>query len=159
MGLGWVLDSEAGYPCFDDDPRTIRKPDERIPEGHIRIPPDLAVEVVSPNDTAYEVDAKVQEYLSAVVPLVWVVNPQTRSVHIYQGSGPVQRLQEDDELWPMLSQARHQFRRNCESMAGQRPDQAVLSISRPRMVPVLEAKRSASIPKRWRMFTKRFGRG
>jgi Uma2 family endonuclease len=108
-GLGWVLDAEGSYQCFTDDPRKVRKPDvsfirlgrlpgERLPDGHVGIPPDLAVEVVSPNDTAYEVDAKVQEYLAAGVPLVWVVNPQTRTIHVYQGDGPVQRLQEEDEL-------------------------------------------------------------
>src|SRR3954452_2213270 len=72
-GLGWVLDSEGSYQCFRDDPGKVRKPDvsfirrgrlpgERIPAGHVPLPPDLAVEVVSPNDTAYEVDAKVEEY-------------------------------------------------------------------------------------------------
>jgi Uma2 family endonuclease len=108
-GIGWVLDSEGSYQCFADDPRKVRKPDvslvrrerfpdERIPEGHIEIPPDLAVEVISPNDTAYEVDAKVLEYLAAGVPLVWVVNPQSRTIHVYRADGTVERLREEDEL-------------------------------------------------------------
>lgn len=108
-GLGWVLDSEGSYQCFPDDRRKVRKPDvsficrgrlldERIPDGHLTIPPDLAVEVVSPNDTAYEVETKVQEYLNAGVPLVWVVNPQVRTVHIYRGDGTVERLREDATL-------------------------------------------------------------
>lgn len=109
LGLGWVLDSEGSYQCFGDESRKVRKPDvsfirrgrlpnEQIPVGHILIPPDLAVEVVSPNDTAYEVEAKVQEYLDARVPLVWVVNPETRTVHVYRADGTVERLREDDEL-------------------------------------------------------------
>jgi len=108
-GLGWVFDSEGSYQCFPDDPRRVRKPnvsfvrrgrlpEERIPAGHILIPPDLAVEVVSPSDTAYEVDVKVQEYLAAEVPLVWVVNPETRTVQVYRGDGTVERLRELDEL-------------------------------------------------------------
>lgn len=108
-GLGWVLDSEGSYQCFTEDPRKVRKPDvsflrrgrfpdERIPDGHVMIPPDLAVEVISPNDTAYEVDAKVLDYLAAEVPLVWVVNPQTRTVHVYRAEGSVERLREEDEL-------------------------------------------------------------
>jgi Uma2 family endonuclease len=108
-GLGWVLDSEGGYQCFPDAPRKVRKPDvsfirrgrlpdEVIPEGHLRIAPDLAVEVVSPNDTAYEVETKVQEYLTAGVPLVWVVNPPARSIHVYRADGSVERLREEDEL-------------------------------------------------------------
>ena len=55
---------------------------ERLPAGHIPITPDLAVEVVSPNDRVYEVDTKVEEYLRAGVPLVWVVNPETRVLHV-----------------------------------------------------------------------------
>jgi Uma2 family endonuclease len=118
LGLGWVLDSEGSYQCFRDDRRKVRKPDvsfirrgrlpdERIPDGHVTIAPDLAVEVVSHNDTAYEVDTKVQEYLAAGVPLVWVVNPRVRSIHIYHATGAVERLQEDavlaaPELFPDL---------------------------------------------------------
>jgi Uma2 family endonuclease len=109
LGRGWVLDSEGSYQCFADDPRKVRKPDvsfirrgrlpdERIPAGHVPIPPDLAVEVVSPNDTVYELDAKVDEYLAAGVPLVWVVNPETRAVHVYRAGGSVERLSEEDEL-------------------------------------------------------------
>src|SRR5947208_12087963 len=58
---GWVLPAEASYQCFPDDPKRVRRPDvsfirrgrlpgEELPEGHTPIPPDLAVEVVSPND-------------------------------------------------------------------------------------------------------------
>lgn len=108
-GLGWVLDSEGSYQCFPDDPRKVRKPDvsfirrgrlpdERIPAGHVSLPPDLAVEVVSPNDTVYEVDAKVAEYLAAGVPIIWVVNPETRVVHVYRADGTTVRLSEKDEL-------------------------------------------------------------
>jgi len=108
-GLGWVLDSEGSYQCFPDDRRKVRKPDvsfirrgrlpdERLPDGHIAIAPDLAVEVVSPNDTTYEVDTKVQESLSAGVPLVWVVNPRARTIHVYRGDRTVERLQEDGVL-------------------------------------------------------------
>jgi len=109
QGLGWVLDAEGSYQCFADDPRKVRKPDvsfirrgrlpeERLPAGHVPIPPDIAVEVVSPNDTVYEVDVKVEEYLAAGVPLVWVVNPETRAVHVYRGDGTVERLGEGDDL-------------------------------------------------------------
>jgi len=106
LGLGWVFDSEGSYQCFPNDRRKVRKPDvsfirrnrlpeERIPDGHITICPDLAVEVVSPNDTAYEVDTKVQEYLQAGFPLVWVVNPRVRMIHVYHADGTVERLLED----------------------------------------------------------------
>jgi Uma2 family endonuclease len=48
--------------------------------------PDLAVEVVSPNDTYVEIQAKVDRYLADGVRLIWVVDPQRQRVNIYQGS-------------------------------------------------------------------------
>src|SRR4051812_41958797 len=109
LGLGWVLGPEGSYQCFSEEPRKVRKPDvsfirrgrlpeERIPDGHVRIPPDLAVEVVSPNDRVYEVDGKVAEDLAAGVPLVWVVNPEARTVHVDRGDRPVARLGGEEEL-------------------------------------------------------------
>ena len=85
--LGWVWPAGLGYRCFANA-RTVRKPNasfirlgrlpnEELPAGDLRIPPDLAVEVVSPNDTVYELDEKVEEYLAASVRLVWVVNPES----------------------------------------------------------------------------------
>src|SRR4051812_17905921 len=86
---GHLFGADAGYQCFDFAPRQVRKPDvsfirfgrlpqEQVPKGHCPIPPDLAVEVISPGDLADEVEEKVSEYLRANVPLVWVVHPPTR---------------------------------------------------------------------------------
>lgn len=108
QGLGWVL-GETGYQCFSREPSKVRKPDvsfirrgrlpgERIPAGHIPIAPDLAVEVVSPNDKAYEVDAKIEEYLEAEIPLIWEVNPEIRTVRVYHPAGAVEKLGENDQL-------------------------------------------------------------
>lgn len=89
--LGHVFGGATGYRCFPHRPRLVRKPDvsivlrgrfpnEETPEGDIPIPPDLAVEVVSPNDTYEEVETKVVEYLAAGVRLVWVVSPTAKTV-------------------------------------------------------------------------------
>ena len=37
-------------------------------------------------------------WLAAGVPLVWVVNPESRTIHVYRADGPMERLAEDDEL-------------------------------------------------------------
>src|SRR5262249_22122716 len=66
--------------------------------GHLRIAPDLAVEVVSPNDLVYEVDAKVQEYLKAGTQRVWVINPEVRSVEVHRPDAPGTILREQDDL-------------------------------------------------------------
>jgi Uma2 family endonuclease len=108
-GIGWVWGADLGYVCFPNAPGKVRKPDvsfvrkERLPEGltsegYLYIPPDLAVEVISPNDLAYEVDHKVDEYLGAGVPLIWVINPEARTVFIYRRDLSITRLREQDEL-------------------------------------------------------------
>ena len=107
--LAWIFSADLGYQCFPDHPRKVRKPDvslvlrDRLPaeqfaEGFLTLPPDLAVEVVSPNDLAYEVEEKVEEYLGAGVRLVWVVYPTTRTIHIHRGDGSAAVARSSDEL-------------------------------------------------------------
>ncbi len=107
--LGRVFGPDCGYQCFSDTPSKVRKPDvsfvsrRRLPErrfieGHVRIAPDLAAEVVSPNDISEEVEAKVEEYLAAGVQAVWVIFPRVRIVHVYRQGKNVTRLREDDML-------------------------------------------------------------
>ncbi|MES2793908.1 MAG: Uma2 family endonuclease [Planctomycetota bacterium] len=108
MRLGSVLGSDAGYQCFPPDSQRVRKPDvsfislDKIPRehaemGYIPIAPDLAVEVVSPNDLALEIDNKVSEYLDAGVRLVWVIYPTTGQVLVYNSAGG-KILSSHDEL-------------------------------------------------------------
>lgn len=89
--LGRVL-GEAGF-ILRRDPDTVRAPDvafvraDRIPPTGLpktfwEFAPDLSVEVVSPNDTPTEVQAKVREWIEAGVRLVWVVDPSTRTVNV-----------------------------------------------------------------------------
>ena len=53
--------------------------------------------MISPNEKLYKVDQKVREYLEAGVPLVWVVNPEARTVTIH-GDKSVKLLRETDFL-------------------------------------------------------------
>ncbi len=97
-GVGWAFPADAGYQCFADDGDRVRRPDasfvcrgrfpdERFPQGHTRLVPDLTVEVVSPNDYYSEVRAKTDEYLSAGVRCVWVLDPRTRTVEVRRPGG------------------------------------------------------------------------
>jgi len=106
---GRVWGGTLGYQCFKDMPGKIRKPDASFvratrfspafwKEGYLTIAPDLAVEVVSPNDTAHEITEKVEEYLAAGVPLVWVVYPESQIVAIHRKDGTVSKLHADAEL-------------------------------------------------------------
>jgi len=98
--LGQVFAAETGYR-LTRSPDTVRGADvsfiraERIPpegrpKGYWEIPPDLAVEVLSPTDTVEEIDDKVDDYLTAGTRAVWVVSPKRRTVVIYHpGNVPV----------------------------------------------------------------------
>jgi Uma2 family endonuclease len=50
------------------------------------------VEILSPDDTAREVREKVDEYLAHGVRLIWVVDPEDRTVAIYRVGTPPARL-------------------------------------------------------------------
>lgn len=113
--LGLINGSQCGYQIFRDDANRVRFPDvsftrkERLPalgpaEGHSKTAPDLAVEVVSPNDQAVDLLAKVREYLDAGVALVWVVNPGDRTVFAYHvdGTGRYYNAAETLDAGPVL---------------------------------------------------------
>lgn len=88
--LGAVTAAETGYVlCARPDGReTVRAPDvgfvaagrlpEGMPDGYIPFAPDLAVEVISPNDDAEAVQQKVLDYLCFGTRLVWVVYPRAQ---------------------------------------------------------------------------------
>ena len=104
-----VYPASLGYQCFPNDPGKVRKPDMTVilsarrrkladPDpGYMPIIPDLAVEVISPNETAYDVDEKIQEYQAAGFPLIWVAYPKSRTVVVYPLNGhPVIHTATDD---------------------------------------------------------------
>jgi Uma2 family endonuclease len=78
--------------------RRGRLPGDVPPKGWVKIPPDLAVEVLSPNDRVYDLDEKLADYRKVRVPLVWVINPESRTATVYRADGSVRILFEDDEL-------------------------------------------------------------
>ena len=106
--LGWVFPADAGFQCFPSAPEKVRRPDasfvrlDRLPggppKGHCRVAPDLAVEVISPNELYSDVEEKIDEYLAAGVKLVWVVDPPHRGVRVHRADGSVADLRETDEL-------------------------------------------------------------
>ena len=59
------------------------KPAERI----IRKPPVLAVEVLSPDDRAGDLEETINDYLVFGVPCIWVINPETRRAYIHTSAG------------------------------------------------------------------------
>lgn len=107
--LGKVFATDCGYQCFPNQPKQVRfadgsfvargrLPEERVPEGHMRIAPDVAIEVISPNDTAKEVDAKRKEWLAGGVMLLWIIYPESHSVFVFRPDGSCLSLGLNDEL-------------------------------------------------------------
>ncbi len=108
--LGWCFPDNTSIQCYAEDPSRVRKPDflfialSRMPvaevndEGHITIVPDCVAEVISPNDSSYDVETKLEEYLRAGVKLVWLIWPHTQTVRVHRQDGSEIRLQGDAEL-------------------------------------------------------------
>lgn len=100
--------TEQSFRCFSEDPELVRRPDLALivaprlvgvpEEGHIPIAPDLAIEIVSPNDKAYEVDEKIGDYRSAGVKLTWIINPKMRVMRVYRADGTVSELASDSAM-------------------------------------------------------------
>ncbi len=73
--------------------------DRLFPEtGDWPIVPDLAVEVISPNEHFEAVLAKVQEYFDFGVKQVWVIVPLARKLYLYDSPARVQILTDADAL-------------------------------------------------------------
>lgn len=106
--LGEVFAAETGFK-LREKPDTVRGPDvgfvararaEKVGEskGYFPGAPDLAVEVLSPDDTVREVEEKVAEWLEYGTRLVWVVSPKLHAVTVYRSLTDIQTLTENDTL-------------------------------------------------------------
>jgi Uma2 family endonuclease len=67
-----------------DDPEEIENPTGAF----LEVPPDLAVEVLSPSNTRREMEIKLEEYAKAGVRLVWYVDPERKGVDVYPKGNP-----------------------------------------------------------------------
>jgi Uma2 family endonuclease len=85
---------DVAFVSYDRWPR-----DRRLPRANAApVVPDLAVEVVSPTNTASEIQAKRHEYFQAGVRAVWVIFPDQREVYAYSSPTSVRILPHDGEL-------------------------------------------------------------
>ena len=98
--LGTVVAADTGF-LIARNPDTVRAPDiglicaDRLaaqgrPLKFWPGAPDLAVETISPADTVFEVEEKVDEWLSTGAQSVWVLNPPQKSVRIHRADRTVQ---------------------------------------------------------------------
>jgi len=106
--LGVVFAGDSGF-ILARKPDTLRGPDvafvsrERYEQCGDTVrafagAPDLAVEILSPSNTAAGMHAKVADYLAAGTRRVWVVDPEAQTVTVYVSLLWPQRLGEDEFL-------------------------------------------------------------
>ena len=100
--------ADLTYNCIRDPSKDLCRADASLVRvsrlkgldnpGTMPIPADLVVEVLSPNDHVYNVNQKVERYLSSGFKLVWVVDPAVKIVFVHREDGTVTKLREDDEI-------------------------------------------------------------
>ncbi|MCK6483427.1 MAG: Uma2 family endonuclease [Phycisphaerae bacterium] len=105
---GRVYTNETGV-VTQRDPDTVRGADvayfsyERLPRetrprGFATVAPELIVEVVGKSQGSGKMVEKAGEYLRMGVDRVWIVNPDTRTVHVFRPDAEPQRFGEADTL-------------------------------------------------------------
>ena len=107
--LGITTAAETGFILFrnPNGKDTVRAPDVgfvsktrltgELPDGYAPFAPDLAIEVVSPNDDAEELEQKISEYLKYGTRLIWVFYPKLQRVRVHTPKGSYM-LDIDDTL-------------------------------------------------------------
>jgi len=105
--LGVVATGEVGI-YTRRDPDSVRGADVvfisherdqlRASAGFLDVAPELVVEIISPDDKWSDVIEKLREYFAVGVKLVWVADPELRSVLAYRSLTDVREFTADDDL-------------------------------------------------------------
>jgi Uma2 family endonuclease len=112
---GYVRQVRKGYVCGNDtgiiwerDPDTVRGPDVILSDKMVRYadlcpkysdePPRLVLEVMSPNDRIGKMNLRIAQFLSWGVCLVWLVDPEDRTVTVYRADRAHRVFKADQEL-------------------------------------------------------------
>jgi Uma2 family endonuclease len=104
---GYLLTNDTGL-IVRRRPDTVRGPDVmlfldgrtvgQMNRGHSERVPTLVVEVLSPTDRFSQTQQRVDQYEALGIPLIWVVDPDQRAVHVYRPNELRKRLEESDDL-------------------------------------------------------------
>lgn len=105
--LGRVFNSETGYRLQSGN---LRAPDvsfvaavrlkgmNRLPRGFLKGSPDLAVEILSPNDSVGATDERLEELFENDTRLAWLINPSQKTVAIYRNGRLINELHIGDAI-------------------------------------------------------------
>ncbi len=113
---GYVFEKSLGKVYLNtgfklrQDPDVVRGPDQAFvsnanlaqnpppAEGFWATAPDLAVEIVSPGDSADDINDKVNDYLQFGVRLIWVIYPRRKQAHVFRPDVPMRVVNADGKL-------------------------------------------------------------
>lgn len=107
--VGFLLDPNPEAPTVHGADVAVNRRESlgsELPSGWFQGAPLVAIEVVSPGNTARDLQKKVKEYLDAGTQEVWLVYPETRTVKMYLTGdhGNPQVLNEEDIVKSLLGQ-------------------------------------------------------
>ena len=101
--LGEVVTPDTGFQVGE----RVLKPDiaflstSHLPDDLSKafpVPPDLAIEVVSPSDAFRRVIEKAFAYLEAGTQIVWVIEPGSKTVTVYRSETDIKLLTREDTV-------------------------------------------------------------
>jgi Uma2 family endonuclease len=104
--IGFLCASSAGFRMVTGNIRSPdvslvlreRLPEGQLPEGFMEGAPDLAIEVISPNEDWAELGRKIGEYFMSGSKQVWLVDPQAKTVTVYKSLTDVHVLHAEEEI-------------------------------------------------------------
>jgi Uma2 family endonuclease len=132
---GYITTNDAGT-LLERNPDTVLGPDvayftdaQSFKDLHPKYgehPPLLAVEVLSPNDRINRVLSKIDDYLNNGVRLVWLVDPEDKSIRVFRPKQDALTLTVDREIdggdaLPGFRCPLSEFFRLPQDAAGQQP--------------------------------------
>jgi Uma2 family endonuclease len=108
LDLGRAYAAETGFK-ISESPDTVRAPDacfvshERLntvveTRSYLPLAPDLVVEVVSPNDTSTDVEAKAEQWLEAGSRVVLVADPGNQTLRVYKSKAQIEVFHSGEEF-------------------------------------------------------------
>jgi Uma2 family endonuclease len=107
--IAFAIGDGAGFTLHHEEMDLLRKPDAcvvlksrlvqgKLPDTRFDFSPDMAVEVLSPSDVWYDVEAKIREYLDAGTKVVWLANPPRQRITAYLPDGTETSFGPNDEI-------------------------------------------------------------
>ena len=108
LDLGRAYAAETGFQ-ISESPDTVRAPDtcfvshERLStvedtRSYLPLAPDLVVDVVSPNDSSSDLEAKTEAWLNAGSKIVLVADPKNQTLRVYRNKVHIEVLRSGEEF-------------------------------------------------------------